>query len=56
MNVNLIALFQIERFDNGGWKTNGKAISPARNLHNRLFDILYIKNIKRGKVTSNGNQ
>jgi hypothetical protein len=35
-DLDLIAFLQTKRFDNCGWKPNGKAISPFCYLHGRL--------------------
>jgi hypothetical protein len=37
-NFDLVSLFEIESFDDGGGKAYGQAVSPFRNLHNASID------------------
>src|SRR5262249_47141573 len=43
MNFDLVAVFELQRLDNGTGKTNGKAVSPLRNPHvTPLISIYYV--------------
>jgi hypothetical protein len=38
-NLDLITLFQFERFDHRGGQAHGQAVSPLRDLHATSMDI-----------------
>src|SRR5580704_14423280 len=41
-NLDFVSLFEIERFDDHSWKTNGQTVAPFGNLHKDTPILLYI--------------
>src|SRR5262245_61873189 len=41
MNLDLVPLLQLQRRDNRGGKTNGKAVAPFRDLHAILLGYTF---------------
>jgi hypothetical protein len=45
-NLDFVSLFEIERFDDHSWKTNGQTVAPFGNLHKRYtLLIVYPHNL-----------